>query len=124
YSAYPPEQYVILNRMIGPYKWYYWSLILANGIVPQLLWFRKVRYNHIMLFLIAVVISIGMWLERFVIVITSLSRDLLPSSWGMFHATKWDWGLFIGTLGFFFFLLFVFLRVLPMINVFEMRELR
>ncbi len=123
YSAYPPEQYVILNRMIGPYKWYYWSLILANGIVPQLLWFRKVRYNHIMLFLIAVVISIGMWLERFVIVITSLSRDLLPSSWGMFHATKWDWGLFIGTLGFFFFLLFVFLRVLPMINVFEMREL-
>jgi len=123
YSAYPPEQYMVLNRMTGPYKWYYWGLIFSNGIVPQLLWFRKVRYSQVMLFIIAIVISIGMWLERFVIVITSLHRDLLPSSWGMFYATKWDWGLFIGTLGFFFALLFLFLRVLPMINVFEMREL-
>ncbi len=123
YSAYPPEQYMMYNRMTGPYKFYYWGLILANGIVPQLLWSRKIRYNKLALFLIAIDISIGMWLERFVIVITSLHRDLLPSSWGMFHATRWDWGLYIGTLGFFVFLLFLFLRFLPMINGFEMREL-
>ncbi|MDQ5857928.1 MAG: polysulfide reductase NrfD [Acidobacteriota bacterium] len=123
YSANPYEGYMIANRMRGPYAPIYWSLMLCNLIAPQSLWFRKVRSSPKMLFGIAVIVSIGMWLERYVIVVTSLHRDFLPSSWGMYSGTIWDWATFLGTIGLFLSLLFLFIRFLPMISIFEMRTL-
>lgn len=122
YSAHEYEQYMMWNRMTGPYAIGFWSLIFCNGLVPQLLWFKRVRTNTIVLFVISIIINIGMWLERFIIVITSLHRDFLPSSWDMYYPTKWDWGLYIGTIGFFFFAMFLFIRWIPMISIFEVRE--
>jgi Ni/Fe-hydrogenase subunit HybB-like protein len=123
YSGGPYEQYMMYNRMTGPYAPLFWALMACNVIIPQALWSRRVRMNVLLLFLIAIVVNIGMWLERFVIVITSLHRDFLPSSWHMYYPTVWDWGLFIGTIGLFLALLFLFIRFLPMISIFEMREL-
>jgi len=123
YSGDKYEQYAIWNRMTGPYKHYYWSLILCNILSPQLLWFERVRRSPLALWLLALVVSIGMWLERFVIIVTSLHRDFLPSSWGMYSGTIWDWSLFLGTIGFFLALVFLFIRFLPMISIFEMRSL-
>ena len=123
YSGNQYEQFMIYNRMTGPYAPYYWSLILANGVIPQLLWFKRVRRTPWILFIIAIIVNIGMWLERFIIVVTSLHREYLPSTWTYYAGTFWDWSLYIGTLGFFFALIFLFLRVLPMINMFEMKEL-
>ena len=111
------------NRAFGPYAPSYWALIACNVVVPQFLWSKRVRESAVLLFIVAIVANIGMWLERFVIVVTSLHRDYLPSSWGMYYPTGWDWSLFIGTLGFFLALLFLFIRFLPMISIFEMREL-
>jgi molybdopterin-containing oxidoreductase family membrane subunit len=123
YSANPYEKYMIGNRMRGPYAPIYWSLMLCNIVTPQLLWFKRVRSSPPALFGIALVVSIGMWLERFVIVVTSLHRDFLPSSWGMYYPTIWDWATFLGTIGLFLALLFLFIRFLPMISIFEMRTL-
>ncbi len=123
YSADKYEMFVPFNRATGPYWWTYWMLILCNILIPQLLWFRRVRSAPIPLFVIAIIINVGMWLERFVIVVTSLHRDFLPSSWGMYSPTIWDWGTFIGTIGLFLALLFLFLRFLPMISIFEMRTI-
>jgi len=123
YSADSFEQFMIRNRMTGPYWHYYWSLIFCNILTPQLLWFKKVRTHIPTLFVIAIIVNIGMWLERFVIVVTSLHRDFLPSSWGMYHPTAWDWATYIGTFGLFLSLLFLFIRFLPMISIFEMRTI-
>jgi molybdopterin-containing oxidoreductase family membrane subunit len=123
YSGNKNERYMIWNRMHGPYAYYYWALILCNIITPQFLWIKKIRSNLLVLWLISIVVSIGMWLERFVIVITSLHRDFLPSSWGMYQPSMWDWTMFVGTIGFFFTLLFLFIRFLPMISIFEMRTI-
>jgi Ni/Fe-hydrogenase subunit HybB-like protein len=123
YSGSPYEKFIILNRLTGPYAPVYWSLLFCNLVTPQLLWFKRVRTRPLALWLIALVVSVGMWLERFVIIVTSLHRDFLPSSWGMYAGTFWDWSLFIGTIGFFFALLFLFIRFLPMISIFEMRTL-
>ena len=123
YSANTYEEYLTRNRMVGPYAPAFWSLILCNTIAPQLLWFRSIRLSPVILWCIAIVANIGMWLERFVIVITSLHRDFLPSSWGMYYPTFWDWSTYIGTIGVFLFLLFLFIRFLPVISIFEMREL-
>jgi molybdopterin-containing oxidoreductase family membrane subunit len=117
------ERYVQLNRMLGPYWKAYWALILCNVLIPQLIWWRGVRSSPPALFAVALIVLIGMWLERYVIIITSLHRDFLPSSWGMYTPTVWDWATFIGTIGFFFSLLFLFLRFLPMISIAEMRTL-
>ena len=114
---------MIWNRMTGPYAAYYWALIFCNIITPQFLWFKGVRTSTLGLFLVAMVVNVGMWLERFVIVITSLHRDFLPSSWGMYYPTIWDWMTFIGTIGMFVTLFFLFIRFLPMISIFEMRTL-
>jgi Ni/Fe-hydrogenase subunit HybB-like protein len=92
-------------------------------VAPQLLWFSRIRRNVFVLFVIALIVNVGMWLERFIIVVTSLHRDFLPSSWGMYSPTRWDWAIYIGTLGLFLALLFLFIRFLPMISIFEMREL-
>ncbi|MFQ5931874.1 MAG: NrfD/PsrC family molybdoenzyme membrane anchor subunit [Nitrospiraceae bacterium] len=123
YSGNPYEEYMMLNRMGGPYAPFFWALIVCNVLVPQVLWSRRVRANVPALFVIALVVNIGMWLERFVIVVTSLHRDFLPSSWGMYSGTVWDWATFVGSLGLFLALFFVFIRLLPMISIFEMREL-
>jgi molybdopterin-containing oxidoreductase family membrane subunit len=92
-------------------------------VIPQLLWSSRVRNSVPALFLLSLVINVGMWLERFIIVVTSLHRDYLPSSWGMFTATRWDWATYVGTLGLFLALLFLFIRVLPVISIFEMRTI-
>jgi molybdopterin-containing oxidoreductase family membrane subunit len=109
--------------MTGPYAPAYWTLILCNVIAPQVLWFHRVRQNVLLLFLISLVVNTGMWLERFVIVVTSLHRDFLPSAWGMYRPTFWDWGTFVGTIGLFLTLLFLFVRFLPVISIFEMRTI-
>jgi molybdopterin-containing oxidoreductase family membrane subunit len=123
YSGNPYERFMILNRMTGPYAPMYWLLICCNIVTPQLLWFRKVRAKVGALFALAMVVNVGMWLERFVIVVTSLHRDFLPSSWGMYYPTRWDIFTFVGTIGLFLFLFFLFLRYLPLISIFEMRTL-
>jgi Ni/Fe-hydrogenase subunit HybB-like protein len=123
YSGNPFEQYMTLNRMVGPYATYYWALILCNILVPQAIWIGRVRSNVPALFVIALVVNIGMWLERYIIVVTSLHRDFLPSAWGMYAGTAWDVATFVGSIGLFLALLFLFLRLLPMISIFEMREL-
>jgi Ni/Fe-hydrogenase subunit HybB-like protein len=123
YSGSIYELQLILNRMYGPYASLYWGLLLSNIVVPQALWFQRIRSNVAALFVIAIVVNLGMWLERFIIVVTSLHRDYLPSSWDMYYPTAWDWATYIGTIGLFLALLFLFIRVLPMISIFEMREL-
>lgn len=123
YSGNLYEQYVQRNRQFGAYWWVYWLVIACNVVIPQALWFRKVRASVWGLFLVSLVILYGMWLERYMIVITSLHRDYLPSSWGMYSGTFWDWATFLGTIGLFFTLLFLFVRFLPMISISEMRQL-
>ncbi len=123
YSGANSERFMIFNRMFGPYWYTYWMLIFCNIAVPQLLWLQRVRQSVPVLFAISIVVNIGMWLERFVIVITSLHRDFMPSAWGMYHPTRWDWATFVGTLGLFLFCFLLFIRLLPVISIFEMREL-
>ena len=117
------ERAMVLNRMTGPYKFVYWSLILCNIAIPQFLWSSKVRSRVPALFAVALVVNVGMWLERFVIVVISLHRDFMPSSWGMYYPTRWDWATFIGTMGLFLTLFYLFIRFLPMISISEMRTL-
>jgi Ni/Fe-hydrogenase subunit HybB-like protein len=123
YSVDTYERYMMWNRMFGPYGPLYAALILCNILIPQFLWSRKVRLNVAALFSIAIAVSIGMWLERFVIVVVSLHRDFMPSAWGMYYPTRWDYFTFFGSIGLFLSLLFLFLRFLPLISIFEMREL-
>lgn len=124
YSAAEYEVFMVKNRIWdGPYWWSYWLLIFCNGASIQLLWFKRFRESELWLFLISVVVSVGMWLERFVIIVTSLHRDFLPSSWAMYSPTVFDWTMFIGTLGFFFTLLYLFVRFVPIISIFEVRTL-
>jgi molybdopterin-containing oxidoreductase family membrane subunit len=123
YSANSYEEFMVRNRMTGPYAPLYWSLIVCNIVIPQLLWSRKVRWNVPLLFVISLIVNIGMWLERFVIIVTSLHRDFLPSSWSMYRPTIWDFSMFLGTIGLFLSLLFLFIRFLPMISIFEIRTI-
>ncbi len=123
YSGLEAERFMMWSRMTGPYAPAFWSLILCNGLVPQLLWFPQIRRNLLLLFVISIVVNIGMWLERFVIVVTSLNRGYIPAEWEMYYPTGWDWATYIGTLGLFLFLFLLFIRFLPMINAFEVRHL-
>src|SRR6202166_5108107 len=123
YSGNPYERFMIVNRMGGPYAVFYWCLVACNIVTPQFLWSRKVRSKVGALFAIAMVVNVGMWLERFVIVVTSLHRDFVPSAWGMYYPTRWDIFTFVGTIGLFLALLFLFIRFLPLISIFEMRTL-
>lgn len=124
YSASEFEVFMVKNRIWeGPYWWSYWLLIICNGLSIQLLWFKRFRESPFWLFMISIVVSVGMWLERFVIIVTSLNRDFLPSSWAMYSPTIFDWSMFIGTIGFFFTLIYLFVRFLPIISIFEVRTL-
>ncbi len=123
YSGNTYEMFMMKNRMTGPYAVMYWCLILCNVVTPNLLWFKKLRTSIPFLFCVALVVSVGMWLERFVIIVTSLHRDFLPSSWGLYAGTRYDWAAFIGTIGLFLTLFFLFVRVLPAISMFEMKTI-
>ena len=123
YNGNEYDLFMILNRMRGPYAWVYWLLITCNVAIPQVLWSRRVRNSPLLLWVIAMVVNTGMWLERFVIVVTSLHRDFLPSSWGFYKPTVYDWATYVGTIGLFLALIFLFIRFLPMISIFEMRTI-
>jgi Ni/Fe-hydrogenase subunit HybB-like protein len=123
YSANGFERFVTINRATGPYGWLYWALVVTNLVIPQALWSARVRQSTVAIFMIALSVNIGMWLERFIIVITSLHRDFLPSSWGMYYPTIWDWATYAGTIGLFIMLFFLFVRVLPMISIFEIKQI-
>ena len=90
------DYFMMMNRMAGPYAGLYWMLIACNIVIPQFLWVRRLRTNVAFLFVVSLIVNVGMWLERFVIVITSLHRDFLPSSWGMYYPTRWDWATYVG----------------------------
>jgi molybdopterin-containing oxidoreductase family membrane subunit len=117
------DKFMIINRMIGPYAFFYWMLIACNIVIPQFMWWKRVRTSVPLLFAISLVVNVGMWLERFIIVVTSLHRDFLPSSWGMYYPTRWDWATYAGTIGLFLTLLYLFIRFLPVISISEMRVL-
>jgi len=123
YSGNKFDVFLVQQRLHGPYSHYYFALILCNILTPQLLWIQKVRTNVAALFVMSLVINLGMWLERFVIVVISLTRDFVPGAWGRYQATFWDYSTFIGTMGLFVSLLFLFVRALPAISIAEMREL-
>jgi len=123
YSGNRNDAFLLWNRLHGPYAFFYYLLLLCNIAIPQVLWIKRLRTNPGWLFLISGIILMGMWLERFIIVIVSLHRDFLTSSWGMYYPTRWDWMTYIGTIGFFLACMFLFLRLLPMISIFEMRTL-
>ena len=123
YSGNTYERFMIWNRLQGPYKHMYWALLFCNLLAPQVLWFRKVRHDIAALFCVAMIVNVGMWLERYVIIVVSLSRDFLPSSWGLYHGTIFDWSMFLGSIGLFLALLFLFIRLLPMVSIFEMRAI-
>jgi hypothetical protein len=123
YSANQYERFMIYNRMTGPYAWWYWTLIAINIGLLQLLWFKRVRLNTKLLFVLALIFNLGMWLERFVIIVTSLNRDFVPSSWGMYYPTRWDFMTYFGTIGLFLTLFFLFMKFVPMISMFEVRTL-
>jgi molybdopterin-containing oxidoreductase family membrane subunit len=123
YSGNPNESFLAWNRLHGPYAKYYLALLFFNIVLPQILWIRKFRTHPAWLFLISMDVLMGMWLERFIIVVVSLHRDFLNSSWGMYYPTRWDWAIFIGTLGMFSAAMFLFVRLLPMISIFEIRTL-
>jgi molybdopterin-containing oxidoreductase family membrane subunit len=124
YSGNELERFMLLNRvLIGPFAWTYWTLLLCNFLVPQLMWSKRMRRSIPAVFVAAMFVNVGMWLERFVIIVTSLHRDFLTSSWELYSPTMWDFMTFFGTIGLFVTLMFVFVRVLPLISVFEMRTL-
>ncbi len=121
YSGHHYEQYVFLNRPLGPYAWAFWTMITCNIIIPQLLWFKWCRLNPWTIIIAAMAVNVGMWFERFVIVITSLHRDFLPSSWAMFHPTWVDIGMLIGSFGLFFTFFLLFCKFLPMVSMAEVK---
>jgi molybdopterin-containing oxidoreductase family membrane subunit len=124
YSGNGYERFMLVNRTLGgPYAWTYWALLLCNFLVPQMMWSKRLRRNLLAVFVAAMFINVGMWLERFVIIVTSLHRDFIPSSWEMYSPTMWDFMTFFGTIGLFITLMFVFVRVLPLISIFEVRTL-
>jgi len=123
YSGNTFDRFMIMNRMTGPYALIYWILISCNIAIPQSLWSKKVRRSPLYLFIISLVVNVGMWLERFVIIVVSLHREYLPSKWDMYYPTRWDWATYVGTIGLFLTLFYLFIRFLPMISIVEVRAL-
>jgi Ni/Fe-hydrogenase subunit HybB-like protein len=121
YSGVEYETYIFLNRAFGPYGWSYWIMVTCNVIIPQAFWFRKVRRSIPLMFVVSIFVNIGMWFERFVITITSLHRDFLPSNWGMWVPTLYDFGALFGSFGLFFTLFLVYIRLLPAISIAEVK---
>jgi Ni/Fe-hydrogenase subunit HybB-like protein len=123
YSGVAAEQYAFMNRMFGPYWWAYWSMMTCNVISPQLFWFKKIRTSIVLTFILSLVVNIGMWFERFVIIVTSLHRDYLPSSWAMFYPTIYDVGVYLFTFGLFFTCFLLFAKFFPVVNMAEIKSI-
>jgi Ni/Fe-hydrogenase subunit HybB-like protein len=123
YSGDVYEGAAIWHRMTGPYAPQYWLLVACNIVTLQVLWFKRVRSSPLLLFIESMVVLVGMWLERYMIIVSSLAQDFMQGAWGLFHATRWDWATYFGTIGLFLFLFFLFIRLLPMISIFEVRTL-
>ncbi len=123
YSGVPAEQYAFYNRMQGPYWWAYWSMMTCNVISPHLFWIKKIRTSIAATFILSIIVNIGMWFERFVIIVTSLHRDYLPSSWAMFYPTIYDVGVYLFTFGLFFSAFFLFAKFFPVINMAEVKSI-
>lgn len=123
YGQVPAEQYAFYNRMQGPYWWAYWSMMTCNVISPQLFWIKKIRTSIVATFVLSIIVNIGMWFERFVIIVTSLHRDYLPSSWSMFYPTMYDIGEYLFTFGFFFTCFLLFAKFFPVINMAEVKSI-
>jgi Ni/Fe-hydrogenase subunit HybB-like protein len=123
YSKDKFEWFMTRNRIFGPYWMVFWSVMLCNVAVPQFLWSRRIRRSPAALFLLSLAINAGMWIERYMIVVTSLTRDFMPSAWGTYSGTIWDYAVFIGTIGFFVMMMFLFVRLLPAISISEVRTL-
>lgn len=121
YSGVEYEQYVFMNRATGPYAWAYWIMVTCNVITPHLLWFKKIRTNMVIVFILSLVVNVGMWFERFVIIVTSLHRDYLPSSWAMYSPTVIEWLTLLGSFGLFFTCFFLFVRFIPVVNICEVK---
>ncbi len=121
YSGSPYEGFVFLNRAFGPYAWAYWIMVTCNVIIPQLFWSKKIRRSIPVMFVISIFVNIGMWFERFVIVVTSLHRDFLPSNWGMFRMTMYDFGALFGSFGMFLLIFMLYIRTLPAISIAEIK---
>jgi Ni/Fe-hydrogenase subunit HybB-like protein len=123
YGQVPAESYAFINRAKGPYWWAYWSMMTCNVISPQLFWSKKLRTNLVATFIISIIVNIGMWFERFVIIVTSLHRDYLPSSWTMYHPTMYDIGQYLFTFGIFFTAFLLFAKFFPVINMAEVKSI-
>ncbi|VAW25804.1 Molybdopterin oxidoreductase [hydrothermal vent metagenome] len=123
YSGVPGEQYAFINRATGPYWWAYATMMTANVISPQLFWIKKIRTSIVSTFVISIIVNIGMWFERFVIVVTSIHRDYLPSSWAMFYPTKHDVGVYLFSIGFFLTAYLLFSKYFPVINMAEVKSI-
>lgn len=123
YSGVPYESYAFINRAFGPYYWAYWAMMSCNVISPQLFWFKKVRTSILWTSILCIVVNIGMWFERFVIICTSLHRDFLPSSWSYFTPTMYDVGDYLFTFGLFFTLFLLFAKYFPVINMAEVKTI-
>lgn len=123
YSGVEAEYYAFLNRATGPYWWAYWTMMTCNVISPQLFWVKKIRTSIVATFILSIIVNIGMWFERFVIIVTSLHRDFLPSSWAMFYPTIYDLGEYIFTFGFFFTAFLLFAKFFPVINMAELKSI-
>lgn len=121
YSGSGFEQFAFKNRVTGPYAWSYWIMIVCNVIIPQLFWFKRIRRTILPMFIIAILVNVGMWFERYVIIVTSLHRDFLPANWGMFDMTFFDFGVLIGSFGMFFTLFLLYMRTLPVISIAEVK---
>ena len=121
YSGNQFEQFVFLNRAFGPYAWAYWTMVSCNVLFPQLFWFKKIRRSIPITFVLVILVNLGMWMERFVIIVTSLHRDFLPSSWAMFYPTVFDIGILLGSFGFFFTFVLLFARTLPVVSMAELK---
>ena len=123
YSASPWEMFIFINRAFGPYWWSYWTMVSCNVIFPQLFWFKKIRQNLTIVFILTIIVNIGMWFERFVIIVTSLHRDFLPSSWAMYKPTIIEVGILMGTFGLFFTLYLLFVKFFPVIATAEIKSI-
>jgi Ni/Fe-hydrogenase subunit HybB-like protein len=123
YSGNIYESSMTTARMTGPYAWAFWLLMALNVVMPQVLWSKRIRHSVPVLFVISLLVNVGMWLERFVIVVTSLNHNYMPSQWATYWPTVWDWATLFGSIGLFLALLFLFVRLLPMISIFETRQL-
>jgi molybdopterin-containing oxidoreductase family membrane subunit len=121
YSGNPYERFLFLNRAMGPFAWAYWTMVTCNVLVPQLLWFRGVRHRVGIVFLLSLLVNVGMWFERFVIIVTSLHRDFLPSSWATYRPTIVEVSTLLGSFGLFFTCFLIFCRILPVIAMGEVK---